>query len=281
MGYDILVSVKKATNGKNDYTATFKDSKTGKEKKTNFGDASMDHYNIHRDKERRARYRSRHKKDLDTKDPTRAGYLSYYLLWGESTSLKTNLAAYKKRFFPKSSKTSPKRKSMKGPGKPPSDTGLQRWFKEDWRDEKGNVCGSDKNKNTKKCRPKNRINKGTPVTWSEMSPTQKSKAVSEKKQVGMGAKASPIRKKKMSSPKSCMNSPKRKTSPKKKVKFSPKRKTKSPTSMNMPLCSRGKNTAKAKFKVYPSAYANGYAVQVCKGNKPDLSGNKKCSGDYC
>ena len=293
MGYDILVSVKKATNGKNDYTATFKDSKTGREKKTHFGDASMDHYNIHRDTKRRSNYRSRHKKDLDTNDPTAAGYLSYYLLWGESTSLKTNLAAYRKRFFPKSTKsptkkTSPKRKmkssskSMKGPGKPSSDTGLQRWFREDWRDEKGNVCGSSKNKNTKKCRPKNRIAKGTPVTWNEMSPSQKSKAVSEKKQVGMGAKASSIRKKKMSSPKSCMSSPKKKNpSPKKKVKFSPKRRTRSPTTMNTPLCKRGKSTAKAKFDVYPSAYANGYAVQVCKGNKPDLSGNKKCSGDYC
>ena len=47
------------------------------------------------------------------------------------------------------------------------------------------------------------------------------------------------------------------------------------------LCPRGKRTAKAKFNVYPSAYANGYAVQVCKGTKPDLSGKKKCSPPYC
>ena len=32
MGYDTLVSVKKATNGKKDYTAIFRDSKTGKGK---------------------------------------------------------------------------------------------------------------------------------------------------------------------------------------------------------------------------------------------------------
>ena len=31
------------------------------------------------------------------------------------------------------------------------------------------------------------------------------------------------------------------------------------------LCARGKSAAKSKFKVYPSAYANGYAVSVCKG----------------
>ena len=267
MGYDTLVSVKKATNGKNDYTATFRDSKTGKEKKTNFGDASMDHYNVHRDKERRRRYRARHEKDLRTNDPTRAGYLSYYLLWGDSTSLKTNLTAYRKRFFPKSAKSSPVKKSMKGPGKPSSDTGLQRWFREDWRDEKGNVCGSSKNKDTKKCRPKNRITKGTPVTWNEMSPSQKRKAVVEKKQVGMGAKASPIKK--------------GKASPIKKGKVSGKKKIKSPTTMNTPLCPRGKRTAKDKFKVYPSAYANGYAVQVCKGNKADSSGKKKCDPPYC
>ena len=47
------------------------------------------------------------------------------------------------------------------------------------------------------------------------------------------------------------------------------------------LCSRGKNAAKAKYDVYPSAYANGYAVQVCKGKMPGLDGNKKCSGKYC
>ena len=47
------------------------------------------------------------------------------------------------------------------------------------------------------------------------------------------------------------------------------------------LCARGKSAAKAKFDVYPSAYANGYAVQVCKGTKPGLDGKKHCSGAYC
>jgi len=47
------------------------------------------------------------------------------------------------------------------------------------------------------------------------------------------------------------------------------------------LCSRGKNAAKAKYEVYPSAYANGYAVQVCKGKMPGLDGKKRCSGKYC
>lgn len=47
------------------------------------------------------------------------------------------------------------------------------------------------------------------------------------------------------------------------------------------LCARGKAAAKSKFKVYPSAYANGYAVQVCKGSIKGLDGKKQCSGTYC
>ena len=47
------------------------------------------------------------------------------------------------------------------------------------------------------------------------------------------------------------------------------------------LCARGKAAAQSKFDVYPSAYANGYAVQVCKGRMPGLDGKKRCSGVYC
>lgn len=47
------------------------------------------------------------------------------------------------------------------------------------------------------------------------------------------------------------------------------------------LCARGKAAAKSKFKVYPSAYSNGYAVQVCQGRIKGLDGKKHCSGAYC
>jgi hypothetical protein len=47
------------------------------------------------------------------------------------------------------------------------------------------------------------------------------------------------------------------------------------------LCSRGYSAAKAKFKVFPSAYSSGYGVQVCKGRMPGLDGKKKCSPPYC
>jgi len=59
------------------------------------------------------------------------------------------------------------------------------------------------------------------------------------------------------------------------------KKKKSKKKKDTTLCARGKAAAKAKFEVYPSAYANGYAVQVCKGTKPGLDGKKRCSGKYC
>lgn len=92
-----LVSVKPATNGKNKYTATFLQD-NGRIKQTQFGAKGMDDYTLTQDKEQRERYRARHKKDLATKDPTRAGFLSYYLLWGDSTSFAQNLRDFKSRF---------------------------------------------------------------------------------------------------------------------------------------------------------------------------------------
>jgi hypothetical protein len=47
------------------------------------------------------------------------------------------------------------------------------------------------------------------------------------------------------------------------------------------LCARGYSAAKAKFKVFPSAYSSGYGVQVCKGKIKGLDGKKQCSGAYC
>ena len=41
------------------------------------------------------------------------------------------------------------------------------------------------------------------------------------------------------------------------------------------LCPRGKAAAKAKFDVYPSAYANAYASKICAGRIKDPSGVKR------
>jgi len=70
----------------------------GKTKTTHFGAKGMDDYTLTKDKKQRTQYRRRHKKDLNTGDYTRAGYLSYYILWGDSTSRKVNIKDYKKRF---------------------------------------------------------------------------------------------------------------------------------------------------------------------------------------
>lgn len=92
-----LISIKKSKLPKFKYTATFRKD-DGKTKTTNFGAVGYDDYTIHKDKDRRQRYLTRHKKDLKTGDPTRAGFLSYYILWGDSTDLKTNIENYRKKF---------------------------------------------------------------------------------------------------------------------------------------------------------------------------------------
>lgn len=93
----VSMVIKKSTNPKKKLMAVFtKDN--GRTKTTHFGQAGAPDYTITKDKEQRTRYRTRHRKDLDTKDYTRAGYLSYFILWGNSTSRKENISAYKRKF---------------------------------------------------------------------------------------------------------------------------------------------------------------------------------------
>ena len=70
----------------------------GKTKTTHFGQAGADDYTLTKDKDARKRYREHHKKDLKTGDYTRAGYLSYYILWGDSSNFNKAVKDYKKRF---------------------------------------------------------------------------------------------------------------------------------------------------------------------------------------
>ena len=92
------LEIKKSTNPKKKWMAIFYDENGKKIKTTHFGATGFEDYTQHKDKLRRKIYRSRHSKDLKTNDPMKAGYLSYYILWGESTSLKSNINSYKKRF---------------------------------------------------------------------------------------------------------------------------------------------------------------------------------------
>ena len=94
----VSMKVEKATAKGKKYKAIFYDDKGKKIKTTNFGDANAEDYTQHGDKKRREAYQQRHQKDLKTNDPMRAGYLSYYILWGASKNINTNINSYKKRF---------------------------------------------------------------------------------------------------------------------------------------------------------------------------------------
>lgn len=90
-----LVSIIKANNGRHKYVATF--NKNGNELNVKFGSLPYSDYTISQNKIRRDLYRSRHQHDR-LNDPTTAGALSYYLLWGDSTDLNTNIKQFVKIF---------------------------------------------------------------------------------------------------------------------------------------------------------------------------------------
>jgi len=92
-----LLSIKPSTKPEKKLMATFQ-NENGRTRVTHFGQATADDYTKTHDKAQRDRYRTRHAKDLQTGDATRAGHLSYYILWGDSTNLQTNIASYKRRF---------------------------------------------------------------------------------------------------------------------------------------------------------------------------------------
>ncbi len=62
---------------------------------------------------------------------------------------------------------------------------LKRWFKEDWRTPRGN---KDYTKGENTFRPTKRITKDTPSTWSELSPSEKTRAKKEKNTKGRVSK---------------------------------------------------------------------------------------------
>ena len=97
MAKPVPVKFKKSTKPEKKLMAIF-ELDNGRTKTTHFGQAGADDYTLTKDKEQRTRYRQRHKKDLATGDYTRAGYLAWHILWGQSTSLRENISKYKTRF---------------------------------------------------------------------------------------------------------------------------------------------------------------------------------------
>jgi hypothetical protein len=97
MGEFKLISIKPSSKSGKKLMATFKNKKTGRDSTTHFGASGYDDYTIKKDKEQRSRYRKRHSGD-NLSNPRSAGALSYYILWGNSTSKRENIASYKRRF---------------------------------------------------------------------------------------------------------------------------------------------------------------------------------------
>tara|TARA_B100000900_G_scaffold305008_1_gene263651 strand:+ start:16133 stop:18883 length:2751 start_codon:yes stop_codon:yes gene_type:complete len=89
-----VIKFKKLTSGAKKFEITF--NKNGKTYTRKFGARGMSDFTIHKDKERRERYITRHKKDLRTNDPMKPGYLSMYILWNKP-SVSGSLADYKRR----------------------------------------------------------------------------------------------------------------------------------------------------------------------------------------
>ena len=85
-----LLDIKPSTKADKKYMATFQ-SDNGRKKTTHFGAKGMDDYTLTHDKEQREKYRTRHSKNENWNEPVTAGALSRWILWGDSTSLKTNI----------------------------------------------------------------------------------------------------------------------------------------------------------------------------------------------
>ena len=79
------------------YVAIFTDD-NNKIKKIYFGAKGYDDYTITKNKDQRERYRTRTRKVYDKAEPMSASRLSFEILWGDSTSIKKNIADYKKKY---------------------------------------------------------------------------------------------------------------------------------------------------------------------------------------
>lgn len=91
-----LISISESSKPDKKLMAIFEND--GRRKTTHFGAKNMQDYTISHDKVRRELYLTRHAKRENWNDPVTAGALSKWILWGNSTSRKTNIAEFKKHF---------------------------------------------------------------------------------------------------------------------------------------------------------------------------------------
>ena len=88
-----LLSITSSTRKEKKYVAKF-DNGTS----THFGLKGSSTYLDNKDKAKREAYLARHKKNENWSNPKTAGSLSKHILWGESTSLQTNIKSFKNKF---------------------------------------------------------------------------------------------------------------------------------------------------------------------------------------
>jgi hypothetical protein len=90
-----LISITPSTKADKKYMAIFDND--GRRKTVHFGQKNADDFTLTKNVEQKNRYQTRHRKDLDTKDPSRAGYLSWFILWNKPT-LTESIRDYRQRF---------------------------------------------------------------------------------------------------------------------------------------------------------------------------------------
>lgn len=90
--------IEKGTAKNKKLKAIFFDDNGKKIKTSQFGDDRYEDYTMHKDKSRREKYRSRHKGNLKKGTYMSPSHLSFYILWGDSTSRNNNIKQYKKMF---------------------------------------------------------------------------------------------------------------------------------------------------------------------------------------
>ena len=111
-----LISITKSKRTGKKLQATFEIN--NKKKIVHFGSKGMGDYTLHGDIKRRNRYIFRHYKDLKTNDPSRAGYLSMFVLWNKK-SLQASIRDYRIRLgiYNRTGKFPTKIIGYKSPGK--------------------------------------------------------------------------------------------------------------------------------------------------------------------
>lgn len=81
-----LYTLYKSTLSSKKYDVYIINPNTGRTKKISFGAKNYEDYTIHKDKDRRERYRTRHSND-NIDNPLYPGFWSWHVLWGDSSNL--------------------------------------------------------------------------------------------------------------------------------------------------------------------------------------------------